>query len=178
MCRQLCVKATTTNLGQHLDAPCGNDSSLPLCISLSWHWLGHTLGSSLLASSFWTGIFFHWLSPTKHTCFLDVVPNSLQASSSCRTGILSGWNAKETPHRTTCLAAGISSDGKHGVPQICCNCLGKGFSKAAVLQALLLHCVCNSLLLISSEHLPEAQHLHLQLTWTWKSLIKKDRRWA
>lgn len=70
---------------------------------------------------------------------------------------------KKTPHGTTWLAAGISSEGKHGMPQICCNCLGKGFSKAAVLQALLLRCVCNSLLLISSEHLPEAQHLHLQI---------------
>lgn len=86
-----------------------------------------------------------------------------------------GEMQKKTPHRTTCLAAGISSEGKHGVPQICCNCLGKGFSKAAVLQALLLRCVCNSLLLISSEHLPEAQHLHLQIDMNLK-VSDKERQ--
>lgn len=128
------------NLGQLLEAPGGNKCSLPPSVPALARVCTDIIFS--LYPLIWWGFPSTTLhprnTPTHH--FLDVFPNSLQAPSSRRADIFSGWNAKENSHGTTCLAAGISSEQNQGVLQICCNCPEKGFSKATVVRVLLPHC--------------------------------------
>lgn len=135
---QLCVKPTTIAPQTWVSVSMHLVEIMPPSLSSSWHWPAHALGSSFL-HTLSSGRNFHPLAFThKAHLFLDVVPNSLHVPSSCRAHVLSRWNAEETLRGTACLAAGISSEGNHGVSQVCCNCPGKGLSKAAVLQMLLL----------------------------------------